>query len=193
VEQLFSEALVDKPYDEAEEKLREDARRELWAAQLAREPLVRQAREVAEELGLLESPDHHHVSGCQEKALDGLLLGVPYLGRAESTCLVVRTATPAAVNSRLLLAAEESHAHHLLCASPQVALEQLGTDTHTLCAPRGWRARHRRAGWPISRPGDQSVKGVMSEPKAPRLVTQVASNNESCIPAATGVGVSWIG
>jgi hypothetical protein len=57
VEQLFTEALVEKPYDETEEKMREDARRELWAEQLAREPLVRQAREVAEELGLLESPD----------------------------------------------------------------------------------------------------------------------------------------
>jgi hypothetical protein len=57
VEQLFTEALAGKPFDEAEERTREEARRELWAEQLAQEPLVRQAREVAEELGLLESPD----------------------------------------------------------------------------------------------------------------------------------------
>jgi hypothetical protein len=66
VEQLFTEALVDKPYDEAEEKMREDARRELWAEQLAREPLVRQAREVAEEMGLLEPPDQLERRGLPE-------------------------------------------------------------------------------------------------------------------------------
>ena len=70
VEQLFSEALVGKPYDETEDKLREEARLELLAEQLAREPLVQWARELAEEIGLL-TLDEPNVLEPDGKSLEG--------------------------------------------------------------------------------------------------------------------------
>ena len=54
VEQLFTEALMGKPYDEVEEKMRLEAHREHLAEQMAKVPLVKRAKAVAEELDLHE-------------------------------------------------------------------------------------------------------------------------------------------
>ncbi len=63
VEQLVTEVLIGKPFDEAEEKMKVEAQREFAAEQLAQEPLVSQAQEVARRLGLVT--DHtENESGC---------------------------------------------------------------------------------------------------------------------------------
>ncbi len=63
VEQLVIEALAGKPYDEAEEKMKVEAQREFAAEQLAQEPLVRQAQDLARELGLVEEHTENE-GGC---------------------------------------------------------------------------------------------------------------------------------
>ena len=54
VERFFTEFLADKPYDEAAEKMLEEARKDFLAGRIQQEPLVMKAREVAREFGLLE-------------------------------------------------------------------------------------------------------------------------------------------
>ena len=54
VERFFTEFLADKPYDEAAEKMLEEARKDFLAGRIQQEPLVLKAREVAREFGLLE-------------------------------------------------------------------------------------------------------------------------------------------
>ncbi|MCA9780423.1 MAG: HNH endonuclease, partial [Candidatus Eremiobacteraeota bacterium] len=54
VERFFTEFLADKPYDEAAEKMLEEARKDFLAGRILQEPLVQKAREVAREVGILE-------------------------------------------------------------------------------------------------------------------------------------------
>ena len=54
VERFFTEFLADKPYDEAAEKMLEEARKDFLAGRIQQEPLVLKAREIAGELGLLQ-------------------------------------------------------------------------------------------------------------------------------------------
>ena len=58
VEQLFTEELMGKPYDEVEEKMRRESHREHLAEQMAKVPLVNRAKAVAEELKLHEKEEH---------------------------------------------------------------------------------------------------------------------------------------
>ena len=57
VERFFTEFLADKPYDEAAEKMLEEARKDFLAGRIQQEPLVMKAREVAREFGLLEESE----------------------------------------------------------------------------------------------------------------------------------------
>jgi HNH endonuclease len=54
VERFFTEFLADKPYDEAEEKMLEVARKDFLAGKIQQEPLVQKAREVARVVGVLQ-------------------------------------------------------------------------------------------------------------------------------------------
>ena len=54
VERFVTEFLADKPYDEAAEKMLEEARKDFLAGRILQEPLIQNAREVAREVGLLE-------------------------------------------------------------------------------------------------------------------------------------------
>ena len=57
VEQLFTEALMGKPCDEVEEKMRQESHREYLAEQMAKVPLVKRAKALAEELDLGEEQE----------------------------------------------------------------------------------------------------------------------------------------
>ena len=53
VERFVTEFLADKPYDEAAEKMLEEARKDFLAGRILQEPLIQNAREVARDVGLL--------------------------------------------------------------------------------------------------------------------------------------------
>jgi hypothetical protein len=74
VERFFTEFLADKPYDEAAEKMLEEARKDFLAGRIQQEPLVMKAREVAREFGLLEEVEEsgpgesRQLTQCEETA-----------------------------------------------------------------------------------------------------------------------------
>ena len=74
VERFFTEFLADKPYDEAAEKMLEEARKDFLAGRIQQEPLVLKAREVARDLGLLEGTkepnpcENYELIECLEQA-----------------------------------------------------------------------------------------------------------------------------
>ena len=74
VERFFTEFLADKPYDEAAEKMLEEARKDFLAGRIQQEPLVLKAREVARDLGLLKGTkepkpcENYELIECPEQA-----------------------------------------------------------------------------------------------------------------------------
>ena len=77
VERFFTEFLADKPYDEAAEKMLEEARKDFLAGRIQQEPLVVKAREVAAEFGLLQEVDGERplseaVTGEETRSQDAL-------------------------------------------------------------------------------------------------------------------------
>ena len=67
VERFFTEFLADKPYDEATEKMLEEARKDFLAGKIQQEPLVQKAREVAREVGVLQDMEEAESETASEQ------------------------------------------------------------------------------------------------------------------------------